>query len=103
MRISGVALCSILGRSLRPILEGKPTVWRDLIVGQRADNNRLSGLPDRYVRTADGWKYYLFATGKETLFDVEADPDENNDLSRSPGADALKAQFRERLNAWWIP
>ena len=31
------------GRSLRPILEGKPTVWRDLIVGQRAERNRLSG------------------------------------------------------------
>ena len=55
------------------------------------------------MRTADGWKYYLFANGTERLFDVEADPEEKEDLSRSPGAEALKAQFRERLNAWWIP
>jgi arylsulfatase A-like enzyme len=65
---------------------------------------RTLGLgPDRargyMVRTAR-WKYVLFEEFPPQLFDLDADPDELNDLGRTGGYAEVHAEMEARLFAW---
>ena len=64
----------IHGRSLRPLLEGKPSAWRDYAFCQRADRLRM-------LRT-DRYKYAYGVKGTMlALYDLHGDPNEDRNLA----------------------
>jgi N-acetylglucosamine-6-sulfatase len=64
------------GRSLRPLLEGRPAIsWRTAILLERSDlddpNKSFYG-----IRTSDGTKYIEYQGGFRELYNLNADPHE---------------------------
>ncbi len=53
----------------------------------------------RMVRTRD-WKYVLYPSGAEELYDTAADPIEVHNLAASPEHAGRRTELRERLTAW---
>jgi arylsulfatase A-like enzyme len=53
----------------------------------------------RMVRTRD-WKYVLYPSGAEELYDTATDPIEVHNLAGSPEHAARRAELRDRLSAW---
>jgi hypothetical protein len=53
----------------------------------------------RMVRTRD-WKYVLYPSGAEELYDTVSDPIEVKNLAASPAHAARRAELRGRLDAW---
>ncbi|MHC4628730.1 MAG: sulfatase family protein [Planctomycetota bacterium] len=66
-----------VARSLRPLLEGTPTKWRDYVV---AESNSASG-PRRAVCMKD-FKAFLNQDGSASLYSLKDDPLEMRDLAR---------------------
>jgi arylsulfatase A-like enzyme len=62
----------------------------------------LAGRVDRLtrmVRTRE-WKYVLYPSGAEELYDTAADPIEVHNLAASPEHAGRRTELRERLTAW---
>jgi arylsulfatase A-like enzyme len=68
-----------VARSLRPLLEGTPTKWRDYVV---AESNSAGG-PRRAVCMKD-FKAVLSRRGSASLYNVKDDPLEVRDLAAEP-------------------
>ena len=51
------------------------------------------------VRTRD-WKYVLYPSGAEELYDTATDPIEVHNLAASPEHAARRVELRDRLSAW---
>jgi arylsulfatase A-like enzyme len=81
----------VTGRSLLPLMRGDEGRWRDMLHGEHAG---CYDVDDGVHYLVDGHTKYLWysQTGREQLFDLDADPNELHDLA--PAAD------RPRLGAW---
>jgi arylsulfatase A-like enzyme len=97
------------GRSLAPLLQGSKLAWRDAVFcdsdfALRHARRRLDLGPDRargyMVRTAR-WKFVFFEDFPPQLFDLDADPNELNDLGRTGGHAEVRAEMEARLFAWF--
>ena len=51
------------------------------------------------VRTRD-WKYVLYPSGAEELYDTAADPSEVKNLAAAPEHAARRDRLRDRLSSW---
>ena len=93
------APASLLGRSLRPLIEGRQAPWRDAVFAELVAGRTAA----RMVRTARH-KYVVYAAGAgpEQLFDLDADPGETKNLAAAPDAAAEKllAEHRALLKQW---
>lgn len=100
----------IEGRSLLPVTRGQAGTWRDAAFSEldwtfRGARRRL-GLPSGQhhawmVRTAR-WKYVEWSSGfRAQLFDLAADPQEFHDLGADAAQEAVRAEMRARLLAWF--
>jgi arylsulfatase A-like enzyme len=80
----------IHGRSLRPLIEGRPAGWRDYSFCQR-------GAGARMIRT-ERYKY-VFARKPRiaALYDLQADPHEDRNLARDPAHAATARMMHKRL------
>lgn len=119
------------GRSLRPLLEGRPVEWRQALLGAIYPAVATPGdeRPERdvyalYARTPR-WKYILYVQdlradrnsyfrikhiltefpqrnrGDQALYDLEADPFELNDLAARPEHRDRLAAFQRQVLEWW--
>ena len=72
---------NLLGRSLRPFIEGNPDTWRDYVVTETCFSDGL-GTHGRMLRTPR-YKYVVYSWGKhrEQLFDLTTDPGETINLA----------------------
>ena len=99
------------GRSLLPLLRGGDVSgWRDavfseldyayrearLILGRTLDACRA------WMVRSDRWKYVHWQDFRPQLFDLDADPDEFDDLGDDSGHEAVRREMRERLLAWFM-
>jgi arylsulfatase A-like enzyme len=98
------------GRSLLPLLHSTtmPDDWREaafseLDYGFRGARNSLLREPDAalawMVRT-DRWKFIYYDDYPPQLFDLENDPEEQNDLGTSAAHAAIREEKQDRLFAW---
>ena len=80
-------------RSLRPLLEGKPTEWRECLVSEVQ-------VVGRTVRT-DRFKYVHYeGDAVEQLFDMKADPWETRNLYEDARHASVLADHRKLLQEW---
>jgi arylsulfatase A-like enzyme len=97
-----------LGRSLRPLLEGRSAGWRDALVGYqmtvRSDTPEGVRIGDgrpvaggHFVRTAR-WHLLDWDEREAELYDVAADPEEQRDLA--PRHPEVVEELRRRIRAW---
>jgi arylsulfatase A-like enzyme len=93
------------GRSLLPLLHGQQPAWRDhvyseLDYGFKGARLTLGRTPQESrafsIRTATH-RYVNWLDLPEQLFDLQADPNEMQDLGRDAGSATLRAQMRDRL------
>lgn len=94
----------LLGRSLKPVLEGSACTRHEYVVSQT--NLHLGyGEPGpvngRMIRTAD-FKYVVFDRGAnpEQLFHLPSDPGETRSLAQDPAYAAELQRHRDLLAAW---
>jgi uncharacterized sulfatase len=88
------------GRDFSPLLRGERVVWRDAIFGQYdLHNGGLAYM--RMIRTTR-WKLvrYHYASGLDEMYDLEADPDEAQNLYGQAKHRAVRDELQERLTAW---
>jgi arylsulfatase A-like enzyme len=102
------------GRSLRPLVEGRDTPWRDELFLESLFTMRDNPFQEG-IRT-QRWKYIRFYDGKmsfkeadvdfngrapefEMLFDLQADPTEHTNLAADPKHTAILAELRQKTAA----
>jgi arylsulfatase A-like enzyme len=102
------------GRSLRPLVEGRDTPWRDELFLESLFTMRDNPFQEG-IRT-QRWKYIRFYDGKmsfkeadvdfkgrapefEMLFDLQADPTEHTNLAADPKHAVILAELRQKTAA----
>jgi arylsulfatase A-like enzyme len=98
------------GRSLLPLLrDGGPDIpWRDAAFSEAEYAIRKArvelGLEPHECRAfmivTERWKYILYEKYRPQLFDLENDPQEQNDLGRDEAHADVRAELHERLFRW---
>jgi len=83
----------LLGKSLRPLAEGKPVEkWRSYVASENGST--------RMIRTQD-FKYCLFfKTKEESLVDLKNDPGEMRNLVDDPKFQKVLTAHRRLLSDW---
>jgi arylsulfatase A-like enzyme len=97
------------GRSLRPLLHGSAQSWRNTVYSELDYSYRLARLlRNKSPQNARAWSirnerwvYVYWQDEPEQLFDLQADPQQFNDLGRDPGHDGIRSAFREHLLDWF--
>jgi len=87
---------TITGRSVLPLARGEDAPWRDAIHDEHDGAYRYD---EGMQYLTDGHTKYVWytQTGRELLFDLDADPTELRDLARRDGAEVKLAPWRGRL------
>ncbi len=97
------------GRSIVPLLTGPtPADWRDAVFcdsdfALRHARTRLSLDVDEargFMVRSRRWKYVHFERFRPQLFDLDADPREQNDLGASPAHQEVREHMKTKLFSW---
>lgn len=87
------------GESLRGIVEDSLAAWRDYLVVELADYKPDPSRKGRMLRM-DQYKYNIYSTGEEQLFNLHADPGEMQNLIGENEFQAIRLACRDRLRDW---
>ena len=100
------------GRELQTVLHGRGAdePWRDCVFSELDYSFRqariLRGKTPQNARAwsvrTDRWRYVYWLDEPEQLYDLQADPDEFQDLGVSADHAPVRAQLRERLFDWML-
>ncbi len=83
----------VVGKSLRPLLEGRNTQWRDMVTAEVARTGRM-------IRT-DQYKYITYRHDPvEQLFDMQNDPWETKNLAGDAMFASALQDHRKLLADW---
>ena len=84
---------NVVGRSLRPLLEGKRVEWRDFVAAEAANGGRM-------IRTAN-YKYIVYPNDPvEQLFDWKKDPGETRNVAGESWYASALRDHRRLLQEW---
>lgn len=94
--VAGARRPAVEGRSLVPILGGGPARWRSQVLLEhlRGGTNRATGVPTYCGVRGGRWKYAVYETKEEELFDLAADPHELRSVHRAAAHRARLLQLR---------
>jgi len=101
--LAGKTMPGAEGRSLLPLLAGRQPGWRhDFLI------EHLGGLPQPDVPTycavrGERYKYVLYETREEELYDLRLDPFELQNQASNPALAALKKRLHARLSVLCNP
>jgi len=90
---------SFTGKSLKALTQNKHEKWRDFLVVELADYKKDSTRKGRMVRTGD-FKYNLFSSGEEQLFNLVNDSGETQNLIGNSEFEKIRTQCRKNLKQW---
>ncbi len=92
---------SFTGNSLKTIIEDQQASWRDYLVVELADYKKDPTRKGRLLRLGN-YKYNIFSTGEEQLFDLENDPGEMINLAGESVIKDVRAKCRQNLKQWAV-
>ncbi len=93
------------GRSVRPLVEGRPgALGHEFVISQNdlaPKTGQSGGVRGRMLRSSR-YKYVRYSEGQdaEQLFDLELDPGEMRDLKYDLSHATILAEHRTRLDRW---
>lgn len=87
------------GKSLRTIIRDPSVSWRDYLVVELADFKPDPTRKGRMLRTGP-YKYNIYSTGEEQLFNLQTDPGEMQNLIHKSGFEDIRLKCRENLKTW---
>jgi len=102
LEVAGVPIPeSVTGRSVLPLLRGGGSSpdqagWRDALHGEHSGIYQYD-LGVHYLVDQHAKYVWWSQTGREQLFDLEADPTEMHDLALAPAAETALAPWRRRM------
>ena len=73
-----------IGRSLRPVLEGKSPAWRDFVIGESMLGSGQVGIRDKQFKTI------LYGNDEAKIYDLKNDPLEMQNLADTEQGKAVK-------------
>ena len=85
------------GCSLVPLMNGK----EDGSARFALSENYRNGFAGRMIRTPR-WKFSFYTNGDEFLYDMLADPGEENNLVRAPEHKALVSELTQKASVGWL-
>lgn len=92
--LAGLSVPRLDGRSLLPLLRGGRGASRDIVLEHlHAPSGKV---PSYCGLRGERYKYVLYETGEEELYDLVADPYELENVASAEGYAALRALLRER-------
>lgn len=103
-QLAGVTLPAAEGRSLVRLLRGRePTAWRTDFLVEHVDGGSGWRVPTYCAVRNTRFKYVLYGTLEEELYDLKVDPHELRNLAGSPEARALQRRMLARLDSLCRP
>ena len=90
---------SFTGKSLKPIIDNPSEPWRDHMVVELADFVKDPTRKGRMLRL-NQYKYNIYSTGEDQLFDLKNDPGEKINLANLIDFSKIRTQCREKLKKW---
>lgn len=98
-------MVSCAGKSLAPLFDGINDNWGDETFCELVNDKSYPGIPSKMIRSG---KYKLWTTvypdsELDVMFDLEADPDENNNLADRPEFADIKKNLKRKLYEGWNP
>ena len=96
LELTGTALPSVEGRSLRPLLIGAAEKVRDMVLLEQAGIDGDIVPPYCGVRTSR-YTYARYAGGFEELYDLQGDPYQLQNVARSPAYAAIVARLDDEV------
>ena len=87
------------GESLRSIMDDPSAVGRDYLVVELADYKPDSTRKGRMLRL-NQYKYNIYSTGEEQLFNLQSDPGEMQNLIRNREYEEIRQACRDSLQIW---
>ncbi|MEM9320534.1 MAG: sulfatase-like hydrolase/transferase [Pseudomonadota bacterium] len=96
------------GVSLLPLLRGQAATVNEFVVSEYDYHQQVFAPETKrgprdcriYMLATEDWKYIHAPGFAPVLFDRKADPEEFNDLGRSPDHEAVRRQMHTRLAEW---
>ena len=85
------------GTSLAPVMKGADDGKDRYALSE----NYRGGAAGRMIRSAK-WKYFFYTNGEEYLYDMEADPGEENNLIKDPAYRKTADDLKQRASAGWV-
>ena len=89
------------GRSFLPLAQGEEIPWRDYFLYVYYWEQNYPQTPTHFSLRGDKYKYttYYGLWDTDELFDIQADPMEQNNLAHDPAFQRIKKQMQDRLYA----
>jgi arylsulfatase A-like enzyme len=85
------------GKSLAPLMKGT----EDGKDRYALSENYRGGFAGRMIRTSR-WKYFFYTNGEEYLYDMQADPLEENNLIKDPQQRRLADDLKQKASVGWV-
>jgi arylsulfatase A-like enzyme len=85
------------GSSLLPVMLGTDNERQRYALSE----NYRGGFAGRMIRT-DRWKYFFYTNGDEYLYDMQADPGEEQNLVKNPAYRKTADELKQKASAGWI-
>ncbi len=89
----------LTGKSIKPIIENSSSEWRDYLVVELADYKKDPTRKGRMVRYKQ-FKYNLYTSKEEQLFDLKNDPGEIHNLLLSNDYENIRNECRKKIQEW---